>query len=78
NEMLNLPIASQKNMKSAELVLRFIAYKDINDETRYNDNYNEYLNQFMEENREIGPQRLGQIKNCLESTVDILHSALGP
>lgn len=78
NEMLNLPIASQKNMKSAELVLRFIAYKDLNDETRYNDNYNEYLNQFMEENREIGPQRLGQIKNCFESTVDILHSALGP
>lgn len=77
-ELISLPDAAQKNMKDVELVLRFFAYRELNDTSKYSDSYTEHLNNFMEENRELGEKRRLQMKEIFEGTIDALHAALGP
>jgi hypothetical protein len=53
HDLLNLPESLSKAMKDAELVLRFLAYKELSNETDYADNFAEYLNKHMEDRRVI-------------------------
>lgn len=77
-ELVSLPDASRKNMKDVELVLRFFAYRDLHEGTKYPDNYTEYLNAFMEETREISDVRRGELWEIFTSTVDAIYDCLGP
>lgn len=77
-EMISLPEAAQRNMKDAELVLRFFAYRDLTSETQYSDNYTEYLNSYMDENREISGQKYEELRELFQETIDLVHSTLGP
>ncbi len=77
-EMASLPSESRKSMKDVELILRFFAYRELSEDTLYTDNLNEYLNNFMEENREIGATRISFMRNLFEKTVDALYKYLGP
>ncbi|WP_462114832.1 GmrSD restriction endonuclease domain-containing protein [Lysobacter xanthus] len=77
-ELVSLPDAAQKNMKDVELVLRFFAYRELNESSKYSDSYTEHLNTFMEENREISDKRRAQMRALFEETVGALHSSLGP
>ncbi|MDH0959370.1 DUF262 domain-containing protein [Pseudomonas chengduensis] len=76
-ELAKLPAASQKNMKYTELVLRFLAYRELSNDTKYANNYTEYLNQFMEDNREVSAARYEKIRSLFNATVDILYEHLG-
>lgn len=76
--MISLPDVSVSAMKDVELVLRFFAYRDLLEETDYSDNYAEYLNNYMEENREISNPRAEQLRALFNDTVDRLWDALGP
>ena len=75
--LISLPFASQKNMKDVELVLRFFAYRDMDESTKYSDSYTEYLNSYMEENREISEKRRSEMKQLFEETVSAIDSELG-
>ena len=76
-EMISLPEASKRNMTDVELVLRFFAYRDMNSSTQYSDNYTEYLNNFMEENREISNEKSEFYTKLFNDTIDILYTHLG-
>jgi hypothetical protein len=77
-EMVSLPDGSRNTMKDAELVLRFLAYRDLSDTTNYSDNYNEYLNSHMEENREISATRAQDLETLFKQTIEVIHGTLGP
>lgn len=77
-QLISLPNTAKKNMTDAELVLRFFAYKELDDDTQYPDNYTEYLNTFMEHYRWISPSLADHFRTLFNSTVDILYDALGP
>ena len=75
-ELIELPKKTRSNMKDAELVLRFFAYRDLSKD--YNDNYTEYLNEYMDENRKISTARYGELLNLFRKTVDLVYQILGP
>jgi len=77
-ELIAIPTADDKAMKGPELVLRFLAYRDLTTQTDYSDNYAEYLNLHMDENRELTQQRQDNIKELFESTIDLIYDNLGP
>lgn len=76
-ELITLPETDQKSMKGVELVLRFLAYKELNPTSDYSDNYSEYLNLHMEDNREISPTKLDAIEANFKGTVDLIYDTLG-
>ena len=77
-ELISLPEQDAKSMKAVELVLRFLAYKELTGTSEYSDNYSEYLNLHMEENREISTPRAENIQNLFYETVDLIYDVLGP
>jgi len=77
-ELISLPEQDSKSMKAVELVLRFFAYRELSTQSEYSDNYSEYLNLHMEENREISSQRAESIKEIFYGTVDLIYENLGP
>lgn len=76
-ELISLPEQDLKSMKSVELVLRFLAYRELTSESDYSDNYSEYLNIHMEENRGISEQRKEKIQDLFYRTVDLIYDNLG-
>jgi hypothetical protein len=74
-ELIKLPPKDQNNMKDAELVLRFFAYRDLPE--YYSGNYAEYLNDYMEEHRIISNARYQELLNIFEKTVNLCHGILG-
>ncbi len=76
-ELISLPEQDYKSMKSVELVLRFLAYRELNNESDYSDNYSEYLNIHMEENRGVSEQRKEKIQELFYKTVDLIYENLG-
>lgn len=77
-QLVALPEADEKSMKGVELVLRFLAYRELTSNSEYSDNYSEYLNLHMEDNRELSPARVAQVESIFKSTVDLIYSTLGP
>ncbi|QHI77509.1 DUF262 domain-containing protein [Serratia sp. NGAS9] len=77
-ELIALPPADEKSMKGVELVLRFLAYRDLTVHSDYSDNYAEYLNLYMEEYREISSSKEKQLEILFNDTIDLIHSSLGP
>ena len=76
-ELISLPVTAQKNMTDVELVLRFFAYRDLKSETSYSDNYTEYLNNYMDENREISLERADALRSLFGRTIELIYSSLG-
>jgi len=76
-EMISLPADSRKTMKDAELVLRFLAYRTISDASEYSESYSEFLNIYMEENREWPSARVSETETLFGRTVDLIYEALG-
>ena len=74
-ELIKLPTKDQNNMKDAELVLRFFAYRELPE--NYAGNYTEYLNTYMEDNRIISNARYQELFNLFEKTVNLCHGILG-
>lgn len=77
-EMISLPEKSQHTMKDAELVLRFFAYRSLTEEIDYSDSYAEFLNNHMEENREISSALAAEMEGLFNRTIDAIYDALGP
>ncbi|WP_436893671.1 DUF262 domain-containing protein [Siccibacter turicensis] len=77
-ELVSLPEQDAKSMKAVELVLRFMAYRELTSTSEYSDNYSEYLNLHMEENREISLPRAESIESLFYGTVDLIYDVLGP
>lgn len=77
-ELISLPEQDAKSMKAVELVLRFLAYRELTATSEYSDNYSEYLNLHMEENREISTLRAESIQSLFYGTVDLIYDVLGP
>lgn len=77
-EMISLPELTRNTMKDAELVLRFFAYRALTDKTDYSDNYTEYLNDHMEDNREISDAYSKEIEILFNKTVDLIYKTLKP
>lgn len=77
-ELIALPEKASSAMKDVELVLRFLAYREVDESVKYSDSYTEYLNNFMEDNKEISDLRAKQLTSLFEETVEKLHSSLGP
>ncbi|EEK0244298.1 DUF262 domain-containing protein, partial [Salmonella enterica subsp. enterica serovar Dublin] len=69
-ELISLPEQDAKSMKAVELVLRFLAYRELSASSDYSDNYSEYLNLHMEENREISTARAESVTSLFYGTVD--------
>jgi hypothetical protein len=74
-ELIKLPSTEQNNMKDAELVLRFFAYRELPE--YHSGNYTEYLNYYMEEHRIISNARYQELLNIFEKTVNLCHGILG-
>lgn len=74
-ELIKLPTKDQNNMKDAELVLRFFAYRELPKD--YSSNYTEYLNDYMEENRIISDARYEELLDIFQTTVDFCYNILG-
>lgn len=77
-DLISLPEQYAKSMKAVELVLRFMAYRELTNTSDYSDNYSEYLNLHMEDNREISNSRAEHIKSIFYGTVDLIYNELGP
>ncbi|QCT18539.1 DUF262 domain-containing protein [Jejubacter calystegiae] len=77
-DLISLPEQDAKSMKAVELVLRFMAYRELTSTSDYSDNYSEYLNLHMEDNREISSSRAEYIKTLFYGTVDLIYNELGP
>lgn len=77
-ELIALPETARNTMKDVELVLRFFAYRELNDETSYSDNYSEYLSNHMEYNREPSNALENVLTAVFENTVDLIYDTLGP
>lgn len=76
--LISLPEQAAKSMKAVELVLRFLAYRELTATSEYSDNFSEYLNIHMEENREISTLKAESIRTLFNNTVDTIYEALGP
>lgn len=76
-EMISLPVTAQKNMTDVELVLRFFAYRELTSDTQYSDNYTEYLNNYMDENRGISLERADAFRRLFTQTVELIYTCLG-
>ncbi len=76
-EMVSLPDEARKTMKDAELVLRFFAYRTLDDASNYSDNYKEFLNNYMEENREWPTARIANMERLFNQTVYLIYDSLG-
>lgn len=76
-ELISLPEKNRNNMKAEELVLRFFAYRDLDDGTDYPGGYTEYLNNYMEYNRSLPASRIEELRNLFNDTVELLYSTLG-
>jgi hypothetical protein len=77
-ELISLPEKSSNNMKDVELVLRFFAYRELDENSKYSDSYTEHLNVFMEDNREISDARAEALTAVFGRAVDVLQRVLGP
>ena len=77
-ELLNLPESLIKAMKDAELVLRFLAYKELSNVTDYADNFAEYLNRHMEDRRVITEDMARRLQDEFDETVQVVNRVLGP
>lgn len=77
-DLIALPAADDKAMKGPELVLRFLAYRELSLQSDYSDNYAEYLNLHMEENRELTQQKQSEVRDLFHATVDLIFDTLGP
>ncbi|OAT26553.1 hypothetical protein M976_02714 [Buttiauxella ferragutiae ATCC 51602] len=77
-ELLALPHHVAKSMKDAELVLRFLAYRNLDANTEYSDNYSEFLNLHMDDNRELSQSRIDETEQLFKNTVDLIYEKLGP
>jgi hypothetical protein len=78
HDLLNLPESLSKAMKDAELVLRFLAYKELSNETDYADNFAEYLNKHMEDRRVITEDMAKRLQDEFDATVKVVKRVLGP
>lgn len=78
HNLLNLPESLCKEMKDAELVLRFLAYKELSNETDYSDNFAEYLNRHMEDRRVITEDMARRLTAEFDETVQAVNRVLGP
>ena len=78
HELLNLPESLIKAMKDAELVLRFLAYKELSNVTDYADNFAEYLNRHMEDRRVITEDMARRLQDEFDETVQVVNRVLGP
>lgn len=76
--LISLPEQDAKSMKAVELVLRFLAYRELTSTSEYSDNYAEYLNIHMEENREISAPKADSIRTLFYNTINLIHDVLGP
>jgi len=76
-EMIALPTKSQKNMKDAELVLRFFAYRSLDESSSYSESYKEFLNSYMENNREWPARRIEEMEAIFNQTIDLIYECLG-
>lgn len=76
-ELISLPEKNRNNMKAEELVLRFFAYRDLDDGTDYPGGYTEYLNNYMEYNRSLPASRIEELRNLFNDTVEMVYSTLG-
>ncbi|MFI8645605.1 DUF262 domain-containing protein [Pseudomonas iridis] len=76
-ELISLPEKNRNNMKAEELVLRFFAYRDLDDGTDYPGGYTEYLNNYMEYNRSLPASRIEELRNLFNDTVELIYSTLG-
>lgn len=76
-ELISLPEKNRNNMKAEELVLRFFAYRDLDDGTDYPGGYTEYLNNYMEYNRSLPASRIEELGNLFNDTVEMVYSTLG-
>jgi uncharacterized protein with ParB-like and HNH nuclease domain len=74
-ELIKLPAKDQNNMKDAELVLRFFAYRDLPE--YYSGNYAEYLNDYMEDHRIISNARYQELLDIFQKTVNCCYDILG-
>ncbi|AZE15719.1 hypothetical protein C4K09_1239 [Pseudomonas chlororaphis subsp. aureofaciens] len=77
-EMIALPELHQRKMKAEELILRFFAYRDLNEDTDYPGNYTEYLNNYMEQNRSLPSSKLEELQKLFLETVNSIKKHLGP
>lgn len=77
-ELISLPDVSRNAMKDTELILRFLAYRVLTEEIDYSDNYAEYLNGHMENNREVSSGRASEIEQLFVRTIDVIYETLGP
>lgn len=77
-EMIALPDQHKRNMKAEELVLRFFAYKDLQEASDYPGSYTEYLNNYMESNRSLPSTKLLQLRKLFTDTVEAIYLHLGP
>lgn len=76
-ELVALPEESRKTMKDAELVLRFFAYRSLDEVSAYSQNYKEFLNGYMEDNREWPAAKLAEMEALFIRTVDLIYASLG-
>jgi hypothetical protein len=76
-ELISLPEKNRNNMKAEELVLRFFAYRDLNDNTDYPGGYTEYLNNYMEDNRSQPLSRIEELRALFNNTVSLIDATLG-
>ena len=63
-------------MKDAELILRFYAYSNLSPD--YNENFTEYLNEYMEDYRNISAGLKHEYSKLFTKTVDLIYEILGP
>lgn len=75
-ELISLPVKSQRTMKDSELILRFLAFRELS--PNYHGNYSEYLNEFMEEHRNPSHSRIEKLKQLINGTIENLYTILGP
>jgi hypothetical protein len=77
-ELISLPDTTKHTMKDTELVLRFFAYRELTEEIDYSDNYAEFLNSHMENNREISSALSAKMEEIFVKTIDTIYDVLGP
>jgi len=75
-ELIALSKKRQHTMKDAELILRFYSYRDLSPD--YNENFTEYLNEYMEDHRNISAGLKHELSKIFTKTVDLIYKILGP
>ncbi|RFP62744.1 MAG: DUF262 domain-containing protein [Limnothrix sp. CACIAM 69d] len=75
-ELIRFPMEKKKQLKDQEFVLRFFAYRDLPPD--YNDNYAEYLSNYMEQYRIISSEQESNLLKLFEKTVNLIHKILTP